>query len=298
MASIDRRFLDMRVCVDGIVTTPGPEATNGTQYLVASSNATGVFAGHEKEVAYMVGNTWKFYAPQVGATEVFNLRDVKFYRYEGGSWVGYDIGASRVLEAVISFCTAGEGAPEADPENPPAAGSVYLDKTNNKIYTAVIGGWGDPADVTDGLRYASADDKCIYVVRNGAIEEEDVGDTIMFVCKADNNIWAYDVDSDSFVNLTSIQDNPDYKRHTVHEVATLTADQITAKAVELTKLAVLADGLSVVAGGVVQVPAVDYQAANDAQNTTTTISWDALGLASIPLIPGDKLIITYSTIED
>lgn len=299
MGSIDRRFLDLRVCIDGIVTTPDVTAAVGTQYLVAAASATGDFAGHEDEVAYKTASGWKFYAPAVGQMELFNLADVKFYRYEtdgtDSEWVGYDIGASRVLEAVVSLVTSGAGAPTGTP----AAGDIYVDTENNKIYVATAEGWpAQGTDPTAGLRYASTTTKKILVVRNGVFANEDVGDTIMFVNKADNNIYAYDADTADFVNLTSIEDNPDYKRHQVTEVVSLNATAISSKEVTLSKLAVLADGVALFVGGVCQVPTVDFSVANDAGNTTTTISWTGKGLADITLTTDDKFVVQYSTIQD
>lgn len=299
MGSIDRRFLDLRVCIDGIVTAPANDAATGTQYLVASASATGDFAGHEDEVAYKTASGWKFYAPAVGQMELFNLADVKFYRYEtdgtDSEWVGYDIGASRVLESVVALVTSGAGAPSGTP----TAGDIYVDTENNKIYVATAEGWpAQGTDPTPGLRYASKTSKKILVARGNTFSSEDVGDTIMFVCKQDNNIYAYDADTADFVNLTSIEDNPDYKRHTVIEVVTLDADAISSKSVDLSKLAVLADGVAVFVGGVCQVPTVDFTVANDAGNTTTTISWTGKGLAEIPLTVDDKFVVHYSTIQD
>ena len=208
-----RRFIDARLCIDGIAASAPQTPVAGTQFLVAA-NATGDFAGKDNQIAYYSAKGWKFTAPTIGQLEVFNLSDLKFYRYEATGWVAYDVASSRVKDPVVAMVTSGATAPASTPE---AAGELYINTADGKVYTSVSDGnngfeWNSGEAATAGLRYASTTDAKIHVATGSSFTEETVGDTVMFISKADDNIYAYDADSNTFRNLTSIEDNPIYRK--------------------------------------------------------------------------------------
>lgn len=291
----ERRFLDVRLCVDGIVTTAPAEPVVGKQYLIGE-NATGEFAGKDDQIAYYSAKGWKYTIPSVGQLEVFNIADLKFYRFEATGWKAYDVASSRVVDPVINMVIADE---EANIPASCAAGDVFIAVDSGKVFTATAEDtWGEGEVAPAGSRYASKGENAkVYTSTGSAFTGEVLNDTQMFVCKADDNIYGYDEDSTTFRNLTSIADNPIYRKHTETVVHTLSAGEITAKAFTLPRLAELDCGILLSVGGVVQTPAVDFSVTNNAQGTVSTLSWDTLGLEDLGLVAGDICVVSFSTVH-
>ena len=173
-----RRFIDARLCIDGILTAAPDTPVVGTQFLVGSS-ATGDFAGKDGNIAYYSAKGWKFTAPAVGQLEVFNLADLKFYRYESTGWVAYDVASSRVLDPVLAMVTSGNEA------NLPATcktGDKYIAVDSGKVFTATgEDTWNSGTASTAGDRYASTTDAKVYTSAGSSFIGETVPDTVMFV---------------------------------------------------------------------------------------------------------------------
>lgn len=291
----ERRFMDVRLCIDGILTAAPETPVVGKQYLVGG-NATGTFEGKDNYIAYYSAKGWKYTAPSVGQLEVFNLADLKFYRYEATGWVAYDVASSRFADPVINMVLADE---EANLPATCAAGDVFIATDTGKVFTASAENtWGTGEVAVVGSRYASkgANGK-VYTSTGSAFTGVTLGDTVCFVCKADDNIYGYDEDSTTFRNLTSIEDNPIYRKHTETIVHTLTAGEVTAKEFVLPKLAELECGVLLSVGGVVQASAIDFTVTNNAQGTVSTVGWDALGLDDVGLVEGDVFVVSFSTIH-
>lgn len=290
----ERRFLDVRLCVDDIVTTAPAEPVVGKQYLIAN-NATGDFAGKDNQIAYYSPKGWKYTIPTIGQLEVFNVKDLKFYRYETAGWVAYDVASSRVKDPVIAMVKSGLE------ENLPTTcevGEIFIATDTGKVFTAAEkDDFGTGVASALGDRYASTTDAKIYNSTGTSFVSETVLDTVMFVSKADDNIYAYDADSATFRNLTSIQDNPLYRKHTETVVHTLTAAEITAKAFDLPKYAEIECGVLLSIGGVIQTPTTDFVVENNTAQKTSTLTWDGKGIEDIHLVEGDVCVISFSTIH-
>ena len=84
--AIDRRFLDVSLCVEGISNEPSGTPAKGTQYIVGSS-PTGAFAGASPHsVARYTGSTWKFAKPAIGQMELLNLASLEILKWDGSKW--------------------------------------------------------------------------------------------------------------------------------------------------------------------------------------------------------------------
>lgn len=173
-----RRFIDARLCIDGIATTAPDTPVVGTQYLIGAS-ATGDFAGKDGNIAYYSAKGWKFTAPAVGQLEVFNLADLKFYRYEATGWVAYDVASSRVLDPVLAMVASGD---EADLPETASVGDKFIAVDSGKVFTATAEDTWNAGDAsTVGDRYASKTDAKIYTSTGATFTGEVVPDTVMFV---------------------------------------------------------------------------------------------------------------------
>lgn len=299
------------LCIYWQVVTAPTKTTVGTQYLVAATGATGDFAGHENQIAYRTASGWKFYSNFVGQLELFNLEDKKIYRYETDgtttSWGSHTFGSatdevsqevkdeisSRIEVPVKAMVQSGTALPATC-----AAGDLFVNTATNKIYTATGDDtWDTGVDPVEGDRYASLTDGKIYTAdETPAFVASTVADGAVFVSKKDDNVWSYDGDGTKFINLTSVKDRPEYKKHVITVTHTLTAEELAVKQFNLPKLAEVADGVLCSVGGVVQVPGVDYTVTNAAG--VSTFKWDTLGLSDIMLMAGDVFVLTYNTEVD
>lgn len=83
---------------DGAIAAPPPSPVIGRFYRVASADASGVFAGHERALAGWSAGGWRFVAPVEGMrlTERISGLDLA---YRGGAWTS---GSARASELVIN----------------------------------------------------------------------------------------------------------------------------------------------------------------------------------------------------
>ena len=292
--AVDRRFLDVRLTIDGVVTAPVKTAV-GTQYLVAATGATGDFAGQEGKLAYRAATGWKFYSNFSGQLELFNLDDNKIYRYEiadgetDPSWGAHSFGvddiSDRITGPVLAVRKTGTALPATCEKD-----DIFVDVLAGKVHVATAADtWDAGTAASEGDRYASSTDHKIYTFDGEDFVGVAVADGAMFLSKEDDNIYSYDATSGEFVNLTSAKDNV---KRTITVTHTITAEEVTAKGFDLPKLAVLADGVLCSLSGVVQTPAADYTVAN--ANDTSTLSWDGLGLEPL-VMAGDVAVLSYNT---
>lgn len=305
---MDRRFLDVRLTVDGVVTAPA-KTTVGTQYLVASSNATGDFAGKEGNVAYRTANGWKFFRPAVGQMEVFSLNDFRIHRYEPTGWVAYDISSGKVKGAVNSLVISADVTGGDELPVPTTVGQKLVDTGSLKVYTSTgtsaATDWDEGVNASIGDRFASVTDHKIYYVEDNttvfSVETPVDGD--IFVVKSTDDLYTFDGDNTRFQNLTNIADNPVYKKHMEVNTLTVSATDITNGYIDLTRKAELDCGVSVSVNGVVQTSGVDFIAETRLGASVSSIRWNnaatstAYGLNDL-IVEGDIVVVQFTTIHD
>ena len=76
-------------CFSGLVVqsqsvTSPPTAVDGDRYIVGDS-ATGVWTGHDREIALLMGGSWRFREAPEG-TLAYVIDDVAEFRYLAGAW--------------------------------------------------------------------------------------------------------------------------------------------------------------------------------------------------------------------
>ena len=89
MNKIDGRFIDYSPWIDKfLVKTPPESPEAGYQCIINGSELSGIFVGHEKEVASWNGTEWKFRKPALN--EFFRLKDTKDlatgYTWDGNAY--------------------------------------------------------------------------------------------------------------------------------------------------------------------------------------------------------------------
>ena len=325
--SIDRRFLDVRLCVRSKVNEPA-ETKPGIQYIVGSA-PTGAFAGaHENDIAVYDGyaSKWKFFTPQQDQIEVMNLESGKWERWSGTTWEAFaDIGggggtsASEVfLDPVLDVVATGTVLPGTA-----TAGDKFLDTATGKLHTATgTDTWDAGTDTNDGDRYASSTDAKIYERTAGTFAGTTPNDGALFISKATDRLYCYDGGTASIRQIGSDATIPDatytekgkvvidqagglkveggkvsMTRRTVTFKHALTSEEVTNKAFDLPKkvCAGMEGQVAVAVGGVVQTPGDDYEVVDG--GTKSTIQWTGKGLADIALVEGDVFVLTYPTDE-
>lgn len=111
---------DLDYVVDTISNDPPVGVAEGYKVLVGTS-PTGDFAGHENEIATLVGSVWTFEVPAANETlEVHNSTQLLFYKYTGVDWI---------LQAVPALIGGNTGLVEPDIGTTDA--NSFTIKTNN-----------------------------------------------------------------------------------------------------------------------------------------------------------------------
>ena len=325
--SIDRRFLDVRLCVRGKVNEPA-ETKPGIQYIVGSA-PTGAFAGaHENDIATYDGyaTKWKFYTPQQDQIEVMNLETGKWERWNGTAWEAFaDIGggggahgSNMFLDPVLDVVSTGTVLPGTA-----TAGDKFLDTATGKLHTATgPNAWDAGTATNDGDRYASSTDSKIYERTAGTFAGATPGDGALFIAKATDRLYCYDGGTSSITRIGGDATVPDATytekgkvvidqaggikvdsgkvsvvRRTVTFKHALTSGEATAKAFDLPKkvCAGMEGQVAAAVGGVVQTPGDDFEVVDG--GTKSTLQWTGKGLADIPLVENDVFVLTYPTDE-
>ena len=325
--SVDRRFLDVRLCVRGKVNEP-TETKPGIQYIVGSA-PTGAFAGaHENDIAVRDGYAakWKFYTPQQDQIEVMNLESGKWERWNGTAWEAFaDIGggggvpgSNMFLDPVLDVVTTGTSLPGTA-----TAGEKFLNTATGKFHTATgTDTWDAGTDTNDGDRYASSTDAKIYERTAGTFAGTTPNDGALFISKATDRLYCYDGGTASIRQIGSDATVPDATytekgkvvidqaggmkveggkvsviRRTVTFKHALTSEEVTKKAFDLPKkvCAGMEGQVAVAVGGVVQTPGDDFEVIDGGGKST--LQWTGKGLADIPLVENDVFVLTYPTDE-
>lgn len=325
--SVDRRFLDVRLCVRGKVNEP-TETKPGIQYIVGSA-PTGAFAGaHENDIAVRDGYAakWKFYTPQQDQIEVMNLESGKWERWNGTAWEAFaDIGGGGgasgsdvFLDPVLDVVATGASLPGTA-----TAGEKFLNTATGKLHTATgTDTWDAGTDTNDGDRYASSTDAKIYERTAGTFAGTTPNDGALFISKATDRLYCYDGGTASIRQIGSDATIPDATytekgkvvidqaggmkveggkvsviRRTVTLKHSLTSEEVTNKAFDLPKkvCAGMEGQVAAAVGGVVQVPGDDFEVVDG--GTKSTLQWTGKGLADIALVENDVFVLTYPTDE-
>lgn len=326
--SVDRRFLDVRLCVRGKVNEP-TETKPGIQYIVGNAPA-GAFAGaHENDIATYDGyaSKWKFYTPQQDQIEVMNLETGKWERWSGTAWEAFaDIGgggggtpgSNMFLDPVLDVVATGTVLPGTA-----TAGDKFLDTATGKLHTATgPNAWDAGTATNDGDRYASSTDNKIYSKAGGTFSGEALNDGALFISKATDRLYCYDGGSSSITRIGGDATVPDATytekgkvvidqaggmkveggkvsvvRRTVTFKHALTSEEVTNKAFDLPKkvCAGMEGMVAAAVGGVVQTPGDDFEVVDGGGKST--LQWTGKGLADIPLVENDVFVLTYPTDE-
>lgn len=274
--AVDRRFLDVGMTILGIVNEPAANPSAGDQYIVGTSG-TGAFAGiAANSVARYNGTQWSFSVPRAGSMEALNASAGTIIRYNGSEWETV-ADFNSFIAPVLDIVPAGNELPETCAE-----GQVFLNTSDNKIYTATgEDTWGDGVDLDSGDRYASSEDMMIYESNGTSVSAFEIRDGGLFLNRGDGCIYVYDDGAMEF------------KRNgadvTVTETHTLTAAEVSGKSFSLNSaVATGREGQVILfVGGVSQVAGVDFTASG------RTISWNNKGLDDVGLVAGDVFVIHY-----
>lgn len=79
------RFSWQSPVIDKDLTAPPGSPAEGDRYIVGSS-ATGVWSGHDNDIAEFVNSAWEFYTPSDG-WRIDVVDEQGRYRFNGTSWI-------------------------------------------------------------------------------------------------------------------------------------------------------------------------------------------------------------------
>jgi hypothetical protein len=86
--------ISIRVLTKELLTPPASPASSA-RYLLAGGTPTGAWAGHQEDIAYLVGSAWAFLEPQEGWV-VFVADENERYEYTGSGWIPFEVGGGSV----------------------------------------------------------------------------------------------------------------------------------------------------------------------------------------------------------
>lgn len=94
---VEETFSWQRPIIDQL-SDPPVSPSKGDRYVVTDT-ATGDWLGHEKDIAWYDGTTWKFDTPAEGWV-VYDKSDDTIYIYDGTAWVAWTPGVGDMTKAV------------------------------------------------------------------------------------------------------------------------------------------------------------------------------------------------------
>ena len=284
MSFIDRRLFKFNLAIYGIASEPAANPTVGTQYIVGAA-ATGAFSGIPANyLARYNGTIWEFTPPKAGDIEVLNVHTGEVLSYNGTNWVVIASLGDENIKPVLDIIATGSTLPVSA-----LTGEKFLKIDDAKIYTATATDtWNDGVITSNGDRYASKTDHKFYTSNGSALTAANTPDGLIFFNKADNQIYAYNATTTTFVKASSSSSGSGGAAIVI-ENHTLTAAEITAK--EFTLSNAIASGkensVIVFVQGIAQIAGSDFSA------SASSISWTNKALDNIGLAAGDILIIHY-----
>ncbi len=271
--SFDRRFLNVKFSVKGIVNEPPVSVLSGDQYIVGA-NPAGAFANASaNSIAIYNGTAWKFIPASVNHFEVLNLDTSEILDWNGSAWASVVSLASSYFAPVLDVIETGATLPATA-----TTGDKFLNTTDNKIYTATAENtWDSGTAISNNDRYVSLTSKKLY-------PNISIPDGTIFLCKSDKSLWSYDATADELIKFDFSSGNV-----AISETHTLTAAEILAKSFTLNHPIAQGTENSILLflGGVAQVINVDFEISGN------SISWNNKALQNFGLSEGDIFIINY-----
>lgn len=134
----------------------------GACYIVASP-ATGLWAGHENEIAHFVDGSWAFLQPRQGFA-AWVVDESQFVTWEGSAWVGI----GEAIPALQNLDRLGVGT-TADANNPFAA------KLNKALWTAKTVSEGGDGDLRFTMNKETATDVLSILMQTGYSLRAEIG---------------------------------------------------------------------------------------------------------------------------
>lgn len=277
--SFDRRFINAKLSIKGIINTPPANVVAGDQFIVGE-NPTGAFENAVvNSIAVYNGTSWKFIPPNANNLEALNLETSEILGWNGSAWVAL-VSIEKRRTPVLNVIATGSSLPANA-----TVGEKFLNTDDGRLYTATdTNTWDDGVATVDGDRYVSLTDKKLYVNSDGELSAENIPDGSIFLNKSDGLLWYYNETTNELVKLSI----PEV--HTsITEYHILTAAEATAKSFTLNHSIVSGTESSVLLAvcGIIQVAGTDYLANGN------TISWNNKALQDIGLIEGDIFTIHY-----
>ncbi len=283
MNVLDRRFLNISLCVQGIVNTPPANTSDGSQFIVGS-NPTGAFSGATaNSIARYNGSAWSFSTPKAGELEVINSDNGNILGFNGTAWVTIST-PYKPIPPVLAILPTGSTLPASA-----AAGEAFLNTSDAKLYTATAANtWDVGASTSNGDRYASSSDHNIYYNDGNNLISISIFDGDLFLNKEENYVYIYDATNSAFVKVMG---SPSQSSNYITESHTLTATEVTNQVFSLAHSIKSGEECNTLlfVSGIAQTAGIDFTASGN------SISWNNYGLADLHLLAGDNFIIHYVT---
>lgn len=277
--SFDRRFINAKLSIKGIINTPPANVVAGDQFIVGANPTSAFENAVVNSIAVFNGTSWKFIPPSANNLEVLNLETSEILGWNGSAWTAL-VSIEKRRNPVLNIVATGSSLP-ANAEQ----GEKFLNTDDGRIYTATDADtWDDGVATVDGDSYVSLTDKKLYVNSDGELSAENIPDGSIFLNKSDGLLWYYNETANKLVKLSI----PEV--HTsITEYHTLTAAEATAKSFNLAHSIVSGEENNVLLAvcGIIQVAGIDFVANGN------SISWNNKELENIGLIEGDIFIIHY-----
>lgn len=277
--SFDRRFINAKLSIKGIINTPPTNVVAGDQFIVGA-NPTGAFENAVvNSIAVYNGTSWKFIPPNANNLEVLNLETSEILSWNGSAWVAL-VSIEKRRNPVLNIVATGSSLP-ANAEQ----GEKFLNTDDGRIYTATDADtWDDGVATVDGDSYVSLTDKKLYVNSDGELSAENIPDGSVFLNKSDGLLWYYNATANDFVKLSI----PEVHTSTT-EIHVLTAAEANAKSFNLAHSIASGEENNILLAvcGIIQVAGIDFVANGN------SISWNNKELENLGLIEGDIFTIHY-----
>ena len=275
MSTIDRRFLNISIIINGVANEPAVGVPAGTQYIVGNTPASAFADATAGQLARYDGSNWTFITPKTTGLEVFNVSKGQLLKFNGSDW---EVAAALTVPPVLDIIETAGVLPATCAE-----GDTLLNTADSKIYTATAADtWDTGEALTAGDRYASSTDNKVYTYDGEEISGLAMLDGASFYNRADGLLYVYDKSNGEFVKIGA-----DLIPFT--ETHTLTAAEATAKQFTLTHNVATGqeNNILLFVSGVAQAATIDFTANGN------LISWTGKGLEAVGMAEGDLFIVHY-----
>lgn len=296
-SSLNRRFLDVSLIVQGTANAPRGTLVHGMQYIVGDS-PSGVFSGAFKgSIARYDDYTekWTFTKPSIGKLEILDLSDKTIKSYTTRGWtVQVDLNGSgndsevKSIEPVMMIVRTGTSLPATAKK-----GEFFLNLSNGGLYTAIEENtWDEGLPISVGSRYASSTDRRIYERDEGGLKIEEIPDGGLFLNRMDDCIYTHDAVYQVLIKVGGDGQNGAVET-SMTEKYTLTDPDIRIKSFMLSKPVPEGkeDSVIIFFGGLAWVSGRDFEVVAQA------VSWWDKGFERLNLEAGDELVISYPTVD-